>query len=480
MLVCVSGPGSRLYTSAAPEPEVFDFYIGPSGSDSNDGLTTETPWAITALNTKRASYAGNSVGILDGTYDVSEFDSYDTEDGNTAIFGIASGTTESPTLIKSVNPRGAILNAKNGSDVRSTHPIMGTTFTSVGGNVGGTGNTIIDGIHFTGAKYSMLWWYSGTTSSWGGSGLIIRNCDFSDQYYEEPDNAPAIMITGCDAPLIQNCRFRDIDVNGTGGGAVGVQLYSCRRSVIEKCTGYNIDRLVDDKHANSGGGRLESTIVRYCHTYSTRNPTLFGFDNWQGDTDDAPFEAYEIYGNLFRIGANEALESHSGGVVGQSSTKIHGNTIIVAGTPAAIIARVVADEAMACDFYNNLIHRASGSAPGDGDYAISEGAIGVQDYNGYPTSFNVCIITPINDPGGTFVDHTTLSAIRTATGQEAGSNTGTPTFTGSGDLATDYQLQVGSFGRDMGRVGGLSGGASRHIGCWDGVVTQVGCDFEGE
>src|SRR5205814_3005089 len=47
----------------------FDFYIGPNGNDTNPG-TLDQPWALTALNTKGSIYAGQTVGLLDGTYGI--------------------------------------------------------------------------------------------------------------------------------------------------------------------------------------------------------------------------------------------------------------------------------------------------------------------------------------------------------------------------------------------------------------------------
>jgi hypothetical protein len=47
----------------------FDFYISPTGSDGNPG-TLKKLWAITAINTRRADYAGKRIGLLDGTYNL--------------------------------------------------------------------------------------------------------------------------------------------------------------------------------------------------------------------------------------------------------------------------------------------------------------------------------------------------------------------------------------------------------------------------
>ena len=59
----------RTASAQTSSPSGFDYYISPSGSDNNPG-TQSQPWAITAINTRGADYAGKRVGLLDGTYNV--------------------------------------------------------------------------------------------------------------------------------------------------------------------------------------------------------------------------------------------------------------------------------------------------------------------------------------------------------------------------------------------------------------------------
>src|SRR5579862_9370530 len=57
---------------AAAQSASFDYYISPSGSDSNPG-TQSQPWAITSLRSgspNRSKMAGHRVGVLPGTYNV--------------------------------------------------------------------------------------------------------------------------------------------------------------------------------------------------------------------------------------------------------------------------------------------------------------------------------------------------------------------------------------------------------------------------
>jgi hypothetical protein len=80
----------------------FDYYISPSGSDSNPG-TSSQPWAITALNTKQSLYSGKRVGLLDGTYNVYSLFAAVSHDGYSPVLRInrrtirSSATTPRPT-----------------------------------------------------------------------------------------------------------------------------------------------------------------------------------------------------------------------------------------------------------------------------------------------------------------------------------------------------------------------------------------------
>src|SRR5881392_1276567 len=97
-------PGGWIRSASAQTS--FDYYIGPNGSDSNPG-TQSQPWAISAINTKRSTYAGKVVGLLDGTYGLVTLlgmPDQGTNSRNTFQLGVAAGTDEAHrTIIKSVN-----------------------------------------------------------------------------------------------------------------------------------------------------------------------------------------------------------------------------------------------------------------------------------------------------------------------------------------------------------------------------------------
>ena len=110
----------------------FDFYISPSGSDSNPG-TQSSPWAITSLRDSsgnNSKIAGKRVGLLPGTYNVASLASgSDSGDYQRPVLHIPAGASGSPTVVQSVTPRAAIINFSHSSNINSC----------IGQNTGGAG-----------------------------------------------------------------------------------------------------------------------------------------------------------------------------------------------------------------------------------------------------------------------------------------------------------------------------------------------------
>lgn len=242
--------GGGCYVKADSAPQVFDYYIGPSGSDSNPG-TLASPWSIDSLNTKRATYAGKSIGFLDGTYNV-----YTQVTGNGAqyspTFNVAGGSSGSPTILKAVNARQAIITAKNGStyggdtSLDERPGIIGSTAlgrTISGSFVAGPGNNTyitIDGLVLQGTLHTLLRF--GVLDPANGSGLygpypgiVIQNCEFSDTDATgasgNPSNPAGINLNDCDAPIIRNNYF--LNLRPRAGRGDGVLLWNCANPTIE-------------------------------------------------------------------------------------------------------------------------------------------------------------------------------------------------------------------------------------------------------
>src|SRR5262249_60882050 len=71
-LLIISSGGSDAGSSKVTPPVTkgATYYLSPAGDDSNPGTTSERPWRSfeKVLNTSKPLRAGDTVGLLDGTY----------------------------------------------------------------------------------------------------------------------------------------------------------------------------------------------------------------------------------------------------------------------------------------------------------------------------------------------------------------------------------------------------------------------------
>jgi hypothetical protein len=471
----MSGPGSRLYVSEEEEPETFDFYIGPSGSDSNNGLTTSTPWAITALNTKRATYGGFTVGIMDGTYDCSGMPNYALDGSNNPypIFQIQGGTSGALTVIKAVNARQAIIELKTGGGVRNVRPAMGQY-----GSQGSQGYITIDGLVFQGGgMWGMSWWGAVATGGRVGwkPGVTIKNCHFRDFFLNDTDNEPAIWFDKCTGPVVQNCKFEDItDASANGYGPCAVMTLSVRGLVFEYNTVFDTRCPIHDKHNNGDDYASDGFVIRNNYFYNNTQYLIIGMDTeYRANAPDDTYQECVVHNNV-------AILSEGGwycksGSATRMSVTFYNNTFVQDAALDSGFMGTMATTSDLFSFYNNIIER-SGFGNSGWDYAVSTGAFGTIDYNMLDSTIRLAVLSPIDDTSWSGTSYTTLATWRAATTADDNSIQATPVFVG-GAGAAGYALDTGSPGLNAGKVGGTSGGATRHMGAWDGVVTQIGCDF---
>jgi hypothetical protein len=474
-LVTQSGP--RVYGGGGGDPPLAAefFIVASGGSDSND-CSEGAPCTIDALNTKRADYAGKVVSIGCGVYDVGSKTEYAA--GAAIIFGIASGTEGDPTVIQAETPRCADFDG-NGTDLT----MFGWAPGNCTGNVGCTGNVEFRDfeIYDTDGYGFLIWCSYDTTPTYGCENVLIEGMYVHDgEFYSlEPDNYPVVMFAGCDSCTVRDNLVHDWEAPGDGGGAVLVQLYSSRNTIVEYNTCYALDRCLDDKHGNVGNGVLQGTKFRYNVVWGTHFSAVLGLSDWSnGGTP--PYEKDEFHHNLIFTAGVNAYENHPAFPT-RSPRDFWNNTLVSSGANDGhfILPSSSADAAYDQSFWNNLIYRSSGSPGFGGDAGSSTGAFGVWDYNGYPTNFSNSVWSPINsfDGGSTITLSSSMSNWRTISGKDANAATGTPTFAGTctsaGNVpAANCCLANGSFGDGMGRVGGTSGGAAVDIGFCDGTSTE--------
>lgn len=469
--VNVSAQSSAVSGTTNVASSGFDFYISPTGSDSNPG-TLGSPWAITALNTKSATYAGKRVGLLDGTYNTSALPA--SAGGFTPALTVAAGDSTHQTVIAAVNPRMAILDDTGNSVIR---PIIGAQ-NSVLSYI-----TLRD-LKIRGGNQNSVTFEMG---SGRGVGIRIENCEVYNQSYSVVDITPAIFLTALDDAVVTNCYVHDITNTSQASSAVGVQMYGCKRTIIEKSTfDSTVYVAVHDKYA-SGSPRTDQqeTVVRY--NYFNANPiACWGFDNKdQTATPPSfpPYGPYKIHHNVFE-NCGDTL-TNPGAFSAASPMEFYNNTLIANGANSNgpnLHTLAVGDEP---SYYNNIWYLSGASLGGWRALVVSINGAGSAytnaiDYNCYgPGSISWVTQTGLGYPflgGGThYIEQTTSSAWKSATGKDAHSLFSTNAdFTGTGSGPDRFKLNGTSPCLNAGRVGGVSSGAAVHAGAWDGTVTQIG------
>jgi hypothetical protein len=463
----------------ADEPEVFDFYISPTGSDSNNGLTTSTPWAITAINTKRATYAGLRVGLMDGTYDLSAMPNYAGDGANNPypILQVAGGSASASTVIKAVNARAAILNLRSGAGVRNQRPAIGQYGTAIA-----NGYIDIDGLRVTGGGFwGMSFWGAVATNNRVGwkPNVRVLNCQIDDLLLvaNPPDNQPGIWFDKCTGPIVRNNLFFNIS-DGTGGyGPCAVMTLSVRGLIFEYNEVYDVNCPIHDKHNNGDDFASDGFVIRYNYFHDSGGAgqyLIIGLDTeYIANAPNDTYQESQIHNNLI-VGWGGGWYC-KGNSPTRMSVTFYNNTWVLDQNAENGFLGTMATTSDLFSFYNNLISR-QGFTLG-WSIGVSIGAFGTVDFNMYDSgTISFQLFNPINSTSWNGTTYSSLAAWRAATPADDNSTQGTAVFVG-GSGPEAYALAEGSPGRDAGRVGGTSAGASRHVGAYDGVVTQIGPDW---
>jgi hypothetical protein len=459
----------------------FDFYIGPSGSDSNAG-TRSSPWAITALATKASIYRGRRVGLLDGTY---RFSSTPGISIPSTASGVTVGGVTFRTVIQAVNARQAILT--NNSNGAGAYVQSGETTQCMLVNA--------NYVDFVG-----LW-----INDCSGHGIVLQtvdnvrilNCKITDcrtarntsglsdtnhgGIYCFTQTIPKTNVT------VRNCEIGDIlratnVIVGNNSNAIG-DLFGAKGWIIEYNTVYRCGVLAYWK------GQTGNHIVRNNFVYDCG-----GFVQGYAVEELSDVTTFnQIYNNIAIcnfVGGPQSGNTHNGATL----TEFYNNTIILkpiagqsdtgfgtwtcpgGGSPAAV------------KLYNNLISIDSSMAGGFQELYSHSSQIaprlryttngGVRDYNSWST-FRVSDFI-----GGTsFNGAAGLTAIRLSSGGGWSCDAQTEIVTNFGFVniagltPASFQLTGAGILAGTGKVGGISSGANRTRGAWDGVVTQIGKDW---
>jgi len=481
----------------------IDFYISPTGTGTAaSGGTQADPWPITMISnaTAQARYAGHTVGLLDGVYDLHT--AMNSQAQYFALLNIASGSSGSPSVITAVNPRQAILNAKSGS-------IYGGLFGANDGNVMigqdtgvTTGHVTLRGLKITGVKTCPVRF--GTLDYSGGAayapGITVEDCEIYDcsalTGLETQGNLGAVSFSNCTGLIFRNNYIHDVVgyVANEANHLQGYIQWNCRNSTIEDNTivrsGIGIYAKVD--------GSYGGTIRRNYVDTSNNTDWAAGLLDWAGN---APTSV--VGGSILSITNNvivsmECLALHRGGTAQRmmsETLEVYNNTLIHAGGSNGPGSYLMASaNSPGSKVYNNLCsnRNAAGSVKAltimESEYGAMSLCVGPQaiiDYNAYAGTQNKW--TTFANGASTYPSnfYTGLPAWRTAnagaTGGEQHSQLITdPSWVNTGAYAQRYRLNGGSTAVNAGKVGGIVSGGATDLGAYGNGNTRVGCDFATE
>lgn len=491
-----SGPWRQVSTFVA------DFFISTTGSDSNNGLTPATAWAITAINSKQATYAGKNVGVIAGTYDVSSLMTTDAQDaGRTPVMNINGGPDNSHrTVIASVDSSGnyaeaaAIIDAKGASGFwggknDSTNAVVGCAQ-----SVTNRGFWTLRGLKFTG--FSLWCVHIGNSPSGGApvANFTVQDCEFygGDGSHSTVANGanlgPWIVYAGKDGLFTNNYCHDNI-----GYTATDTIHFSCLYqwglgSAATSGMAYTYNTIKNSGNFQGKEPLQYNTTIAYNYIDMTSTAStgvytaapIFGF---MSDSADPLATLTSIHHNVcVHRGSGISVENANPSVTYVNSpVQIYNNThVAIDGQAAATMlgGYINGGATHKMDAYNNLYYDNGVSVPPYGYALTAIDMFNICAYNLFGAWALWCTV-PNNVSGSTpLTTYSTLASWLAAIG---GGTHPTPSatnpFTNNGNFAKQFQVQSGSNAFQTGKVGGLPGGAACNIGAWDGTVTRLGSNL---
>ncbi len=464
-----------------PYNHLFDYFIDPTGSDSNAG-TRAAPWAITALNSKRATYRGFRVGLIAGTYSIGSL--YGAGDYNNPVLDLeGSNSVSSPTVIQSVQNHGAIIDSQLvGTDTR---PALGNSSSRIQANL------IIDGLYFRRSVSRSVKLGDYVQSPITGS-IIIRNCRWS------ANDARTTPVTGGNNSCLEISNQQNLQVLNnlfldnigetlnSGDHHSAILAWKCKDCIIDGNTSVNSGSFFGKAEGHSGN-ILRNNYLNTSHitAQGAAIQDWCGYNTGTGNTT-------KIYNNVLIAMSPADIRSQyvQGTEFTQHAVEFYNNTCIIFGTNS--FGLHVRTAAGLLKSYNNIF-----VSTATGDHAFfamnvqaNDGA-GLVDYNVYHRASGTSQWATYANPGAAFQTrsyYNTLAAVRTPMGVngltglalDLNAATADPVFAMTGSQGDLYKLQAGSpykvAGSNPGRVGGVAAGAACERGAWGGasVVLYVG------
>jgi hypothetical protein len=458
--------------SARAASDSFDFYISPSGSDRNPG-TAASPWGLTALNTMRGKYAGRRVGVLPGSYDCLALVGGSYKGGwATPAFDIAGGQANSPTLVQSTVPRGAVLNGgATAANNPEGQPLIGSSQP-----VCGSGHIIVDGFEVVGCYNRAVALGYGATLPARNLGLLVQNCSVHGMSNEiQGANPCAITIYASDGAVVQNNFVTDF--SDTSTRACAIEFWASINCTTQYNTVVATNKQLVGGVFYKNAQQFNNTVRFNYLDLGVPGPGAIGIVL---DSDGDGSTQITINNNIVICDQAAAPALIQTGQYPASLNKQlwYNNTMV--GIPANAVgafARFGAPGTIT--FFNNIISRTT--VGGRGDVNTNASALALIDYNCYPQN-PVLGLTPDGQHGYPNVRADSVAnkgkTLQAATlGQDQHSVAADPQFVARGTAAAYYQLAPSSPCRGKGSTNGTASGAPTDMGAWGNGASKIGCDF---
>jgi len=485
---------ARAVTSA---PTTFDYYISTTGSNSNPG-TLASPWAITALNSPslRALYAGKSVGLIAGVYNI--YSLVQAAGATGPALCVQGGTAASPTYIASCNSSGAYAprvaqisgdssgGLNGGNYPTSSAGLIGQGMTGATSTQTVWGNVVLDGLYITRSyQFGITFWglNNGTPPTYTGN--VVQNCEIYDIAGWENGNMAGVNFFSQNGARATNNLIHSVlptSGNIAWWDCLGLGGQQNWNNVYEYNTIYNCNTCIYDKNTNTGG---QTWRYNYLESLGT-NPNAAIQDGAGGNAGQVTTVHHNIV--VCTLGQNQGLWYGTDALrqPNNASTVAYNNTfyMLASGCVGEVFISAAGNSvspASAVTFYNNITMYAGGSIGYAGLVSLGPPGYVTSDYNCFYQS-GATSSTALLGMGNGSADSPALYSLTNWQGKfglDAKSLVANPAFTSPGGAVNPagYQLGASSPCLSAGRVGGTNNGAVCNMGAWDGTATQIGCSF---
>jgi hypothetical protein len=428
-----------------------NFYIGPTGNDSNNGLTASTPWAITSLqdtNSNNSLIAGKVVGLLAGTYTVGTLQSGSSPgDFQHPTLHLPQGTAGSPTTVVALGGPGSV--TLDNSAATSQNGCIGQ-------NPQFAGYWKVDGIKIigptAGSNFQIIGRYNAFsfTSSSGAValGIVVQNCEVTSVTITGPSgsNFGGVIMQGCSGHQILNNYFHDITKSADQPHCHCYEEYGCQNGVVHNNTFGNCPGGGIDLKAGEAGCDVGYNYFYNCGSATAGNGVgaITGTDGAEGNPNSSTLVAATIHHNIF----DSCASAFSCDVNNQREQSViaYNNTIYDTSAVSSVLWDLRTFPALTpnavAQFYNNIVQRTANTGGGAyGSTAFRSGQ--------FTNVINNCYVYHSSTGGwGNFsTTFSSLAAWQASTGTpDTGSITTGPTFVGSitpGNGPNQFKLGAG-------------------------------------